>query len=342
MSNVTTSNTQINSPPEPRFNDLAVTGFFVLGFIGGIAVFIAIYFCYAYYQRKVMYKGRRPTTNTIHPRSRNNFVVVNPILDPIPVPELESESEPILALNSLPQPLPMPPTDAFFDKALPARPSSLIPEMFDPYNFYITSGPLSPTSPRTRHPRRSLGSIVRASVASSTTLGLPLHVPTLAPIPSSRNSMNRGGSLRHLRSVDSGLSELYSVAKRFLHVSHEDARSTSSPSYPSLFSRDTCPLNVLSCSQQSTGASACCLPSLGIIVLSLQWQSDLGPADQFTLHGLWPNNCDNGLGLTSWCDHTRSYTNIQERLESYPYSHVSFMGEMATYWSSYNGNNNQF
>ncbi|KAF9385468.1 hypothetical protein CPB97_004776 [Podila verticillata] len=229
MSNATTSITQINSPPEPRFNDLAVTGFFFLGFIGGIAAFVAICFCYVYYQRKVMYKGRRPSTNTVHPRSRNNFdtvVVIDPIPGPIPLPELESEPEPILALNSLPQPLPVPPTDAYFDKALPARPSSLIPEMFDPYNFNITSGQLPLTSPRTHHPRRSLGSIVRASVASSTTLGLPLHVPTLPPIPSSRNSMNRGGFLRHLRSVDSGLSELYGVAKRLLHDSREDAHRT--------------------------------------------------------------------------------------------------------------------
>lgn len=118
--------------------------------------------------------------------------------------------------------------------------------------------------------------------------------------------------------------------------------STSFPSYLSLFSRNTCPLNVLSCSQQSTDASVCCLPSLGIIVLSLQWHSGLGPADQFTLHGLWPNTCGNGLGPASGCDRTRSYTNIQERLENYPHSRVSFMGEMATYWSSYNGNNNQF
>lgn len=227
MSNATASITQINSPPEPRFNDLAVTGFFFLGFIGG-AAFVAICFCYVYYQREVVHKGRRPSTNTVHPISRNDFdtvVVVDPIPVPIPVPELESESEPILALNSLPQPLPVPPTDAYFDKALPARPSSLIPEMFDPYNFNIASAPSSPTSRRT-HPRRSVGSIVRASVASSTTLGLPLHVPTVAPIPSARNSMSRGGFLHHLRSVDSGLSELHGVAKRFLHVSREDARRT--------------------------------------------------------------------------------------------------------------------
>lgn len=183
MSNATASITQLDSPPELRVNGLAVTGFFFLGFIGGIAAFVAICFCYVYYQRKVVYKGRRPSSNTVHPRSRNNFDTVV-VVDPVPIQELDLESGPelILALNSLPQPLPVAPTDAYFDKGLPVRPSSLIPEMFDPYNFNITSEPSSPTSPRT-HSRWSVGSIVRASVASSTTLGLPLHVPTHAPDP---------------------------------------------------------------------------------------------------------------------------------------------------------------
>ncbi|KAF9319221.1 ribonuclease T2-like, partial [Podila horticola] len=117
--------------------------------------------------------------------------------------------------------------------------------------------------------------------------------------------------------------------------------TTSLPRLP-LFAKNTCPLNVLSCTQHATSANACCLPSFGIIVLALQWYRGLGPADQFTLHGLWPNSCDNSPGPASGCDRHRSYHNVQQRLENYPYSPVSFMGEMATYWSSSKGDNNQF
>ncbi|KAG0028644.1 ribonuclease T2-like [Podila clonocystis] len=117
--------------------------------------------------------------------------------------------------------------------------------------------------------------------------------------------------------------------------------STLPPLLP-LFSKSTCPLNILSCTQQALNANACCLPALGIVVLSLQWQPGLGPADQFTLHGLWPNSCGNSPGPASGCDRLRSYNNIQQRLENYPHSPVSFMGEMATYWSSSTGDNNQF
>ncbi|KAF9293164.1 hypothetical protein BGZ74_011830 [Mortierella antarctica] len=218
MSNSTTAIAQLNSTPEPGFDGLAVTGFFFLGFFGGILAFVSICCGYVFYQRRVVYNVRRPRPNIVRPRNNFDTVVVIdpiPVRAPSPAPAPAPAPDPLSLPNSLPLPLPQPPVDAYFDKDLPARPSSLLPDMFDLYSFDVSPGP---SSPRMHH-RRSVGSIVRASVASSTTLGLALHNPTLPTIPSSARSSVDQRFLRRLRSVDSSLCELYGVAKRFLNSS---------------------------------------------------------------------------------------------------------------------------
>ncbi|KAF9350018.1 ribonuclease T2-like [Mortierella sp. AD094] len=106
--------------------------------------------------------------------------------------------------------------------------------------------------------------------------------------------------------------------------------------------RATCPANVLSCSSQSSGVNSCCLPSMGLLVLTQQWYQGLGPSNQFTMHGLWPDTCSGGQGPTNGCDSSRVYTDVGTRLQNYAGSSSQFLSDMDTYWSSYTGDNNSF
>lgn len=44
-------------------------------------------------------------------------------------------------------------------------------------------------------------------------------------------------------------------------------------------------VNALSCTR--TAGGSCCSPANGLVVLAQQWYKGLGPADAFTMHGLW-------------------------------------------------------
>ncbi|KAG0201789.1 ribonuclease T2-like [Mortierella sp. GBA30] len=105
---------------------------------------------------------------------------------------------------------------------------------------------------------------------------------------------------------------------------------------------ETCPADVLSCSSGSSGVSSCCLPEMGLLLLVQQWYSTLGPANEFTMHGLWPDTCSGGQGPANGCDASRVYTDIESRLQNYANAPAGFLNDMNTYWSSYKGDNNAF
>ncbi|KAG0260678.1 ribonuclease T2-like [Linnemannia exigua] len=104
----------------------------------------------------------------------------------------------------------------------------------------------------------------------------------------------------------------------------------------------TCPADVLSCTSASNGLDGCCVPTMGLILLVQQWYNGLGPADEFTIHGLWPDTCSGGQGPATGCDAARIYTDIDTRLQNYPGTPAGFLDEMNTYWASYKGDNNAF
>ncbi|KAG9067102.1 ribonuclease T2-like [Linnemannia hyalina] len=118
------------------------------------------------------------------------------------------------------------------------------------------------------------------------------------------------------------------------------------PTGPLMFRQDTCPLNVLSCSIGSPRANTCCVPKYGLVVLAQQWHPELGPMNEFTLHGLWPDQC--GGSMVSFCDrkpdrdHDRQLTDVESRLEQ-----TDIYDDMKKYWPSYlptpeHPNNNKF
>ncbi|GAA6062865.1 hypothetical protein JCM10212_000787 [Sporobolomyces blumeae] len=99
----------------------------------------------------------------------------------------------------------------------------------------------------------------------------------------------------------------------------------------------------LSCSNGASpeGVNGCCTNTPGGYFLSTQfWDTNppTGPNDSFTLHGLWPDNCDGTYQAN--CDPSRFYPDIRGKLEQYgPADLVPFMNK---YWKDYQGNDESF
>ncbi|KAK7695044.1 hypothetical protein QCA50_002232 [Cerrena zonata] len=95
----------------------------------------------------------------------------------------------------------------------------------------------------------------------------------------------------------------------------------------------------LSCS--SSAAGSCCFESPGGLLLQTQFwdfNPSTGPSDSWTIHGLWPDNCDGTFEEN--CDSSRAYTNIAGLLTAQGASDtLSFMN---THWVDINGQNEKF
>lgn len=85
-----------------------------------------------------------------------------------------------------------------------------------------------------------------------------------------------------------------------------------------------------------TQVDNCCTHKLGLLVLAQQWVVGFGPAEHFTLHGLWPDFCDGTWGPTGGCDATRLYDDVSRYLPG------TLIEQMNTVWPSYRGNNTKF
>ncbi|KAH8099754.1 ribonuclease T2 [Cristinia sonorae] len=96
-----------------------------------------------------------------------------------------------------------------------------------------------------------------------------------------------------------------------------------------------------SCHNTTHVSDLCCFESPGGLLLQTQfWDTNpsTGPSDSWTIHGLWPDNCDGTFGQD--CDPSRAYTDIADLLSSQGASDtLSFMKE---FWVDINGQNEQF
>ncbi|RMZ89966.1 hypothetical protein DV736_g2797, partial [Chaetothyriales sp. CBS 134916] len=111
---------------------------------------------------------------------------------------------------------------------------------------------------------------------------------------------------------------------------------------PILFPQDqACPQPQLSCPTSTPPkVDACCLNSPGGHFLQTQfWDSSpsLGPADSWTIHGLWPDLCDGGYDES--CDWSRAINDIRAALLSASPSASDLVDFMSQYWLSINGDN---
>ncbi|KAI0450979.1 ribonuclease T2 [Xylaria acuta] len=104
-----------------------------------------------------------------------------------------------------------------------------------------------------------------------------------------------------------------------------------------------CSNAVDSCSSgaNSSSVDACCVNKPGGLFLQPQfWDTDpvTGPDDSWTIHGLWPDNCDGTYEEN--CDSSREYSDLTSILEDNGKSDlVSYMKE---YWQSNDGTPESF
>ncbi|KAJ7193812.1 ribonuclease [Mycena pura] len=91
------------------------------------------------------------------------------------------------------------------------------------------------------------------------------------------------------------------------------------------------PGSPLSCGTSS--GNTCCFETPGGLLLQTQfWDSSpsTGPTNSWTIHGLWPDNCDGTFSEN--CDSSRDYTGISSLLTSQGAS--STLALMNTYWKN--------
>lgn len=89
----------------------------------------------------------------------------------------------------------------------------------------------------------------------------------------------------------------------------------------------------LSCQNTVAISNRCCVNSPGgHFLLTQSWNFDpiRGPSDSWTIHGLWPNFCDQGY--PSYCDESRNYTHLRNTLSTFGKS--SLLSYMNTYWKT--------
>ncbi|OLY80559.1 Ribonuclease Rh [Smittium mucronatum] len=99
----------------------------------------------------------------------------------------------------------------------------------------------------------------------------------------------------------------------------------------------TCPRDLVSCTR--VGVDSCCSPSYGVVVLALQWDLNMGPDQEFTIHGLWPNKCDGSFGPKNGCDPSRKLSDVSDVIYS---SDRTIYDQAKKYWPSNRGDDNYF
>ncbi|EIW77960.1 ribonuclease T2 [Coniophora puteana RWD-64-598 SS2] len=92
----------------------------------------------------------------------------------------------------------------------------------------------------------------------------------------------------------------------------------------------------VSCQNTTAVSNTCCFEYPGGQILQTQfWDTDVAgsPADSWTIHGLWPDNCDGTYEED--CDPSRDYTNITDLLTSQ--GATSTLDYMEDYWLNDDG-----
>ncbi|KIK63506.1 hypothetical protein GYMLUDRAFT_41181 [Collybiopsis luxurians FD-317 M1] len=88
-----------------------------------------------------------------------------------------------------------------------------------------------------------------------------------------------------------------------------------------------------SCHNTSSVSNLCCFESPGGLILQTQfWDTDpsTGPSNSWTIHGLWPDNCDGTFSEN--CDSSRDQSEITSLLQNA--GATSTLSFMQTYWKN--------
>ncbi|KAG6010312.1 hypothetical protein E4U43_008605 [Claviceps pusilla] len=106
-------------------------------------------------------------------------------------------------------------------------------------------------------------------------------------------------------------------------------------------SSQSCPVDIpLSCHNQTIVENTCCFIPSGQLLQTQFWDSQpaAGPPDSWTIHGLWPDNCDGSY--PKLCDDSRAYTDIEDVLSSA--GATDTLEYMKEFWKDYKGDDETF
>ncbi|GEQ68411.1 hypothetical protein JCM33374_g2079 [Metschnikowia sp. JCM 33374] len=105
----------------------------------------------------------------------------------------------------------------------------------------------------------------------------------------------------------------------------------------------SCPSNLPeSCTSTSIDNSCCYESPGGVLVQTQFWDYNpaTGPSDSFTLHGLWPDNCDGTY--RQFCD---SSLNVQagniDNIIGTEFNDQTLLSNMQTYWKNFDGSDEE-
>ena len=104
---------------------------------------------------------------------------------------------------------------------------------------------------------------------------------------------------------------------------------------------ESCPNTSADLSCSGSSSNTCCIDSPGGLLQQVQfWDTDpvTGPTSSWTIHGLWPNNCDGTYSES--CDSSRAYTDITTLLTDA--GQTSVLDYMQTYWVSNDESSEKF
>ncbi|KAJ5901522.1 Ribonuclease T2 [Penicillium taxi] len=96
----------------------------------------------------------------------------------------------------------------------------------------------------------------------------------------------------------------------------------------------------LSCHGSSEIPNCCYNYPGGALIQTQFWDNDpsTGPADSWTIHGLWPDNCDGTY--QSRCDSSRNYGSVTGILQTQ--NRTELLSYMKHYWLDINGDDESF
>ncbi|PNS20284.1 Ribonuclease T2 [Sphaceloma murrayae] len=98
----------------------------------------------------------------------------------------------------------------------------------------------------------------------------------------------------------------------------------------------------LSCHGNATITDTCCTEVQGQVLSVQFWDTNpaTGPEDHWTIHGLWPDNCDGTY--EQFCDPSREYANISCILEAAGPRGRNVLSFMQKYWKDQAGQDESF
>ncbi|KAK4955562.1 Ribonuclease T2 precursor (RNase T2) [Elasticomyces elasticus] len=178
----------------------------------------------------------------------------------------------------------------------------------------------------------------------TTSYSVPITTSTSTSSPSSSSvviststSVPSTSSVEPTTSVTAPTSSSSEVQTTSSSLVSTSTSSSTSAATPTGYDAFNCPSDLpLSCSNTTAIADTCCFESPGGLILQTQfWDVSpaTGPNNSWTIHGLWPDNCDGTY--EQYCDPAREYTNLTQILQSY--GRQDLVDYSLTYWASNSG-----